>query len=306
MATQPTPANGTERRETIPREILKQVRRIEIGTRGLVNEVFSGEYHSVFKGRGMNFAEVREYQYGDDIRSIDWNVTARSGAPFVKVFEEERELTVMLLVDVSASGDFGTRERLKGEMAVEICALLAFSAIKNNDKVGLVIFSDRIEKFVPPRKGRRHVLRVLRELLYHEPEGRGTDITAALDYLNHVQKKKAVTFLVSDFQDEGFERALSIAGRRHDVVAVRVSDPRERTLPPVGWMELEDPETGERVMVDTSDVDFRQRFAERVERRRAELDRALRRSKVDVVDVETGRPYVEPLMRFFRERARRQ
>jgi uncharacterized protein (DUF58 family) len=306
MATQPSPANSTERRETIPREILKQVRRIEISTRGLVNEVFSGEYHSVFKGRGMNFAEVREYQYGDDIRSIDWNVTARSGAPFVKVFEEERELTVMLLVDVSASGDFGTRERLKGEMAVEICALLAFSAIKNNDKVGLVIFSDRIEKFVPPRKGRRHVLRVLRELLYHEPEGRGTDITAALDYLNHVQKKKAVTFLVSDFQDEGFERALSIAGRRHDVVAVRVSDPRERTLPPVGWMELEDPETGERVMVDTSDVDFRQRFAERVERRRAELDRALRRSKVDVVDVETGRPYVEPLMRFFRERARRQ
>jgi uncharacterized protein (DUF58 family) len=306
MATQPTPANSTERRETIPREILKQVRRIEISTRGLVNEVFSGEYHSVFKGRGMNFAEVREYQYGDDIRSIDWNVTARSGAPFVKVFEEERELTVMLLVDVSASGDFGTRERLKGEMAVEICALLAFSAIKNNDKVGLVIFSDRVEKFVPPRKGRRHVLRVLRELLYHEPEGRGTDITAALDYLNHVQKKKAVTFLVSDFQDEGFERALSIAGRRHDVVAIRVSDPRERTLPPVGWMELEDPETGERVMVDTSDVDFRQRFAERVERRRAELDRALRRSKVDVVDVETGRPYVEPLMRFFRERARRQ
>jgi uncharacterized protein (DUF58 family) len=306
MATQPTPANSTERRETIPREILKQVRRIEIRTRGLVNEVFSGEYHSVFKGRGMNFAEVREYQYGDDIRSIDWNVTARSGAPFVKVFEEERELTVMLLVDVSASGDFGTRERLKGEMAVEICALLAFSAIKNNDKVGLVIFSDRIEKFVPPRKGRRHVLRVLRELLYHEPEGRGTDITAALDYLNHVQKKKAVTFLVSDFQDEGFERALSIAGRRHDVVAVRVSDPRERTLPPLGWMELEDPETGERVMVDTSDVDFRQRFAERVEGRRAELDRALRRSKVDVVDVETGRPYVEPLMRFFRERARRQ
>jgi uncharacterized protein (DUF58 family) len=306
MATQPTPANSTERRETIPRVILKQVRRIEISTRGLVNEVFSGEYHSVFKGRGMNFAEVREYQYGDDIRSIDWNVTARSGAPFVKVFEEERELTVMLLVDVSASGDFGTRERLKGEMAVEICALLAFSAIKNNDKVGLVIFSDRVEKFVPPRKGRRHVLRVLRELLYHEPEGRGTDITAALDYLNHVQKKKAVTFLVSDFQDEGFERALSIAGRRHDVVAIRVSDPRERTLPPVGWMELEDPETGERVMVDTSDVDFRQRFAERVERRRAELDRALRRSKVDVVDVETGRPYVEPLMRFFRERARRQ
>jgi uncharacterized protein (DUF58 family) len=193
----------------IPREILKKVRRIEISTRGLVNEVFSGEYHSVFKGRGMNFAEVREYQYGDDIRSIDWNVTARNGAPFVKIFEEERELTVMLVVDVSASGDFGSRERFKGEIAVEICALLAFSAIKNNDKVGLIIFSDHVEKFVPPRKGRRHVLRVLRELLFHRPQGRGTDIATALDYLNHVQRKRAVTFLVSDFRDEGFDKALA-------------------------------------------------------------------------------------------------
>ncbi|MGY8778566.1 MAG: DUF58 domain-containing protein, partial [Longimicrobiales bacterium] len=227
----------------IPREILKQVRRIEISTRGLVNEVFSGEYHSVFKGRGMNFAEVREYQYGDDIRSIDWNVTARAGAPFVKIFEEERELTVMLVVDVSASGEFGSRGRWKGEVAVEICALLAFSAIKNNDKVGLIIFSDRIEKFVPPRKGRKHVLRVLRELLFHEPEGRGTDLTVALEYLNHVQRKKAVTFLVSDFQDEGFDRALAVAGRRHDLIAVRLGDRRERTLPPLGYLELEDPET---------------------------------------------------------------
>ena len=290
----------------IPREILKQVRRIEISTRGLVNEVFSGEYHSVFKGRGMNFAEVREYQYGDDIRSIDWNVTARSGAPFVKVFEEERELTVMLLVDVSASGDFGTRERMKSEVAVEICALLAFSAIKNNDKVGLVIFSDRIEKFVPPRKGRRHVLRVLRELLYHRPEGRGTDIAAALEYLTHVQRKKAVTFLVSDFRDEGFEKALAVAGRRHDVVAVRLRDRRERELPELGWLELEDPETGERVVVDTSSDDFRRRFAERVSRRAEHVDRALRRSRVDVVDIETGEPYVRPLMRFFQDRARRQ
>ena len=209
----------------IPREILRQVRRIEISTRGLVNEVFSGEYHSVFKGRGMNFAEVREYQYGDDIRNIDWNVTARAGSPFVKVFEEERELTVMLVVDVSASGDFGTRERLKARSGVEICALLAFSAIKNNDKVGLVIFSDRIEKFVPPRKGRRHVLRVLRELLYHEPKGRGTDVKAALEYLTHIQRKRAVVFLVSDFRDEGFEKALSVAGRRHDLIAVRPRGP---------------------------------------------------------------------------------
>jgi uncharacterized protein (DUF58 family) len=290
----------------IPREILKQVRRIEISTRGLVNEVFSGEYHSVFKGRGMNFAEVRAYQYGDDIRSIDWNVTARNGAPFVKVFEEERELTVMLLVDVSASGEFGSKERMKGEVAVEICALLAFSAIKNNDKVGLVIFSDRIEKFVPPRKGRRHVLRVLRELLYHEPEGRRTDITAALEYLTHVQRKKAVAFVVSDFQDEGFEKALAVAGRRHDVIAVRVGDRRERELPALGYLELEDPESGRRVVINSSDPDFRDRFRRRVEARREQLDRALRRSKVDVIDIESGEPYVQPLMRFFQERARRQ
>ena len=290
----------------IPREILKQVRRIEISTRGLVNEVFSGEYHSVFKGRGMNFAEVREYQYGDDIRSIDWNVTARTGTPFMKIYEEERELTVMLLVDVSASGDFGSRERMKAEVAVEICALLAFSAIKNNDKVGLIVFSDRIEKFVPPRKGRRHVLRVLRELLYHEPEGRGTDITAALEYLTHVQRKRAVTFLVSDFQDEGFDKALAIAGRRHDVIAVRMGDRRESDLPALGYMELEDPETGQRVVVNTSNPDFRRSFRERVARKREGLDRALRRSKVDVIDIETGQPYVKPLMRFFRERASRQ
>ncbi len=290
----------------IPREILKQVRRLEIATRGLVNEVFSGEYHSVFKGRGMNFAEVREYQYGDDIRSIDWNVTARNGSPFIKVFEEERELTVMLVVDVSASGNFGTRERMKGEVAVEVCALLAFSAIKNNDKVGLIIFSDRIEKFVPPRKGRRHVLRVLRELLYHRPEGRGTDITGALEYLTHVQRKKAVTFVVSDFRDRGFEKALAVAGRRHDLIAVRLGDERERELPALGYLELEDPETSERVVVNTSDPRFRSAFAARVAAERSDLDRALRKGKVDVIDIETGEPYVRPLMRFFQDRARRQ
>jgi uncharacterized protein (DUF58 family) len=290
----------------IPREILKQVRRIEISTRGLVNDVFSGEYHSVFKGRGMNFAEVREYQYGDDIRSIDWNVTARTGSPFVKVFEEERELTVMLLVDVSASGDFGTRGRLKGEVAVEICALLAFSAIKNNDKVGLIIFSEGVEKFVPPRKGRRHVLRVLRELLYHEPEGRGTDITAALEYLTHVQRKRAVTFLVSDFRDEGFDKALAVAGRRHDLIAVRIGDVREHELPALGLLELEDPETGERVVVNSSNPGFRRAFQEVGVKRREELDAVLRRSKVDVIDIETGQPYVKPLMRFFQDRLRRR
>jgi uncharacterized protein (DUF58 family) len=290
----------------IPREILKEVRRIEISTRGLVNEVFSGEYHSVFKGRGMSFAEVREYQYGDDIRSIDWNVTARTGAPFVKIFEEERELTVMLLVDVSASGDFGTKQKLKSQVAVEICALLAFSAIKNNDKVGLVIFSDHVEQFVPPRKGRRHVLRVLRELLYHRPEGRGTDIGAALEYLAHVQRKRAVTFLVSDFRDEGFDRALAVAGRRHDLVAVRIGDAREQELPPLGYVELEDPETGERVVVNTSSRVFRSAFRAVETSRKDALDRALRRSKVDVIDITTGEPWVKPLMRFFQGRMRRQ
>ncbi len=289
----------------IPREILKKVRRIEITTRGLVNEVLSGDYHSAFKGRGMNFAEVREYQYGDDIRSIDWNVTARTGSPFVKVFEEERELTVMLVVDVSASGDFGSRERLKGEVAVEICALLAFSAIKNNDKVGLIIFSDHVEQFVPPRKGRRHVLRVLRELLYHRPTGKGTDIAVALDYLNHIQRKKAVTFLVSDFRDSGFEKALRIAGRRHDLIAVRMVDVRERELPPLGFLELEDPETGKRVTVNTSNARFRAAYHDRAVEARDALDRTLRRAGVDVIDIETGQPYGLPLMRFFKERMRR-
>jgi uncharacterized protein (DUF58 family) len=289
----------------VPREILKKVRRIEISTRGLVNEVFSGEYHSVFKGQGMAFAEVREYQYGDDIRSIDWNVTARSGSPFVKIFEEERELTVVLVVDVSASGGFGSRERLKGDLSVELSAVLAFSAIKNDDKIGLIVFSDRIEKFVPPRKGRRHVLRVLRELLYQKPTGRGTDIGGALEYLTRVVPKRAVVFLVSDFMSPDFVRPLAVAGKRHDLIAVRLGDPRERELPPMGLVEMEDPETGERLTVNTSDAEFRRAFEEKSLENRLRLDRDFRRCKVDVIDVETGRPYVEPLMRFFRQRMRR-
>jgi uncharacterized protein (DUF58 family) len=289
----------------IPREILKKVRRIEIATRGLVNEVFSGEYHSVFKGRGMNFAEVREYQYGDDIRSIDWNVTARTGAPFVKLFQEERELTVMLAVDVSGSGDFGTSGRVKGEIAVEICALLAFSAIKNNDKVGLIIFSDRIEKFVPPRKGRRHVLRVLRELLYFEPEGRRTDIAGALEYLAHVVRRRAVVFLVSDFIAEGYEKALAVAGRRHDVIAIRMGDRRETDLPAIGYMAFEDAESGDRLLVNTSHSGFREAFERQTRETLVAMERIFKKTKVDVIDVESGQEYVEPLMRFFRERARR-
>ncbi|HEX9887528.1 MAG TPA: DUF58 domain-containing protein [Longimicrobiales bacterium] len=289
----------------IPREILKKVRAVDITTRGLVNEVFSGEYHSVFKGRGINFAEVREYQYGDDVRNIDWNVTARTGHPFVKVFEEERELTVMLVVDVSASGDFGSRERMKGEVAVELCAVLAFSAIQNNDKVGLIIFSDRIEKFVPPRKGRRHVLRVLRELFYLEPEGRRTDLGQPLEFLTRALKRRSVVFLVSDFLARDFHKPLSIAARRHDVVAVRMGDRREEELPPLGLIEFEDPETGEHLVVDTSDPAFRDTYREMVASERERLDRSLKRSGVDVIDVVTGEPYVKPLMRFFKERARR-
>jgi uncharacterized protein (DUF58 family) len=289
----------------IPREILKKVRRLEISTRGLVNEVFSGEYHSVFKGRGMNFSEVREYQYGDDIRSIDWNVTARVGAPYVKLHEEERELTVMLVVDVSASGDFGTHERMKGEIAVEICALLAFSAIKNNDKVGLIVFSDRIEKFVPPRKGRRHVLRVLRELLFFEPEGRGTDIGMALEYLTRVTRRRAVAFLVSDFLSSDYRRELAVAGRRHDVIAIHVTDRREVELPPVGFVEFEDAESGENVLINTSGADFRDALAQRGEVARASLIKMFRSTKVDSIEIRTDRDYVDPLMRFFRQRARR-
>ncbi len=289
----------------IPKEVLKKVKRIEIQTRGLVNDVFSGEYHSVFKGRGMEFAEVREYQYGDDIRTIDWNVSARMGHPYVKVFEEERELTVMLLVDASRSAEFGTYAQMKGEIAAEICALLAFSAIKNNDKVGLIIFTDKIEKFVPPKKGKKHVLRVVRELLYHKPESTGTDIAMALEYMNRVMTRRAVAFLISDFQADDFEPALRIAGRRHDLIAVTITDPREMELPAVGFIELEDAETGEAVLVDTSSQELRQAFSKEVARRRNHLDRLFRRINIDRIDIFTDKPYAEPLIRFFRMRAKR-
>lgn len=289
----------------IPKEILKKVKRIEIQTRGLVNDVFSGEYHSVFKGRGMEFSEVREYQIGDDIRTIDWNVSARMGHPFVKVFEEERELTVMLLVDVSSSSNFGTVERMKGEIAIEICALLAFSAIKNNDKVGLIIFTDRIEKFVPPKKGKTHVLRVLRELLYHKPQGRETDIALALEYLSRVTTRRAVVFLVSDFISEGYQRALQIANKRHDLVAITITDPRELTLPNIGFVELEDAETGEIVMLDTADPTLRQNFESETTENKARRDKLLRSMNIDTIDIRTDVSYVEPLIRFFRMRAKR-
>ncbi len=287
----------------LPKEILKKIRRIEIRTNNLVNSVFCGEYQSVFKGRGMEFSEVREYQQGDDIRTIDWNVTARMGHPFVKKFVEERELTVMLLVDVSSSGEFGTVKQMKGEIAVEICALLAFSAIKNNDRVGLIIFTDKIEKFIPPKKGRKHVLRVIRELLYFKPEGNQTDISAALAYLRNVVNRRSVVFLVSDFMAKGYEKALKVAHHRHDIIAITITDPREMELPKLGFIQLEDAETGEEILIDTSDPELRRSFLGISSREKEERDRLFRSINVDQIDITTDKSYIMPLMQFFRMRA---
>jgi uncharacterized protein (DUF58 family) len=289
----------------IPKEILKKVRRIEITTRGMVNDVFSGEYHSVFKGRGMDFSEVREYQIGDDIRTIDWNVTARIGHPYVKVFEEERELTVMLLVDASFSSEFGTHERMKGEIAAELCALLAFSAIKNNDKVGLIIFTDKIEKFVPPRKGRSHVLRVLRELLFFKPEDRQTDIGLSLEYLSRVIRRRSTVFLVSDFLSKDYTRALRIANKKHDIVGIHIVDPRELALPDVGYIELEDAETGETLLINSFDRKVRQLFGKRTSDAMSQKEKLFRSMNVDSIVIRTDESYFEPLIRFFRMRAKR-
>jgi uncharacterized protein (DUF58 family) len=289
----------------ISKQILARVRQIEIRARKWVNAVFSGEYESIFKGRGMEFDDVREYFPGDDVRSIDWNVTARTGFPHVKKFVEERELTVMLVVDMSSSGRFGTRNRLKIDMAVEISALLAFSAIKNNDRVGLVIFTDRVELFIPPKKGRRHVLRLVRELLSFTPARPGTDLAGVLEYLNKSLKRRAIVFLLSDFLSGGYEKPLAITNRKHDVVALMLSDPAERSLPGVGVMNLEDAETGRESVVDTGDRAFRQSFSRRGEKLGAERLRTFRSIDLDHVELATDKDYIVPLIGFFRERMRR-
>jgi uncharacterized protein (DUF58 family) len=289
----------------IPRELLKKIRRIEIRTSHMVNDVLAGQYHSAFKGRGMEFEEVREYQVGDDIRIIDWNVSARYGEPYVKVFREERELTVILLVDMSPSQQFGTSQQFKRELVAEVCATLAFSAIHNNDKVGLICFTDQIEKFVPAKKGTRHVLRVIRELLYHQPQGRGTDLAGAFDYLNKVTTRRAVVFLVSDFQASGYEQPMRVARRRHDLIPVAVTDRWEVELPDVGLLELLDAETGETVVVDTSIQRLRREYAARAERGTEARDRLFRRLDVDPIRVRTGESFVEPLTKFFRAREAR-
>ncbi|MCC7518638.1 MAG: DUF58 domain-containing protein [Verrucomicrobiae bacterium] len=290
----------------ITREILRKVRHVEIRTRRLVTDALAGQYHSVFKGRGMNFEEVREYQPGDEVRSIDWNVTARTGRPFVKKFTEERELTILLLVDVSGSNDFGSTTQSKRELAAELGSVLAFSAIRNNDKVGVILFSDRIELYIPPRKGRSHVLRSIRDILFHEPAGRGTSIRAALDFAIRVMNRRAVMFLISDFQDEGYETLLRLAARRHDLIGVHVQDRREQALPALGLLTVEDPETGEQCLVETNHRDARLRFSELAEERLVALRHALRQAGVDSLELRTGESYIAPLIRFFRKRAQRR
>ncbi len=295
---------ATETRQT-PAEILKKIRALEIKTKGLVQTMFAGDYHSVFKGRGMNFEDVREYQPGDEIRAIDWNVTARLGTAFVKKFTEERELTVVLVVDVSASGNFGSVAQSKRELAAEVACLLAFSAIRNNDKVGLLLFSDRVELFIPPKKGRSHTLRIIREILFFEPAGRGTAPALALDYLNKVVTRRAVVFFVSDFQTGDFSRELAVSGRRHDFIAVHIQDQREENLPNVGIITLEDAETGEQIEINTADRNARARFSALAETQRAELNRTLRRNHIDAISLRTGENYLPALRSFFKQRERR-
>lgn len=296
---------ATQAREAVPRELLKKVLRIEIRTNRMVNDILAGEYHSVFKGQGMEFQEVREYQAGDDVRSIDWNVTARMGHPFVKRFVEERELTVMLLVDASSSGDFGTATQMKREVAVEICALLAFSAIKNNDRVGLIIFTDDVELYVPPKKGKKHVLRLIRELLAFRPTHGRTDIGGALDFLNRVSRRNSVVFVVSDFLGGDFESALKVANRKHDVVTLTIVDPREVSLPRLGLIEFEDAETGETILLDTSSLASARGFSREAEKELSALRSLFTRLGVDNVEIMTDRPYIHPLVRFFQKRAAR-
>ncbi|MEY2439327.1 MAG: hypothetical protein QOI34_712 [Verrucomicrobiota bacterium] len=288
-----------------PAEILKKIRALEIKTRGLVETAFAGDYHSVFKGRGMNFEDVREYQPGDEIRAIDWNVTARMGNAFVKKFTEERELTVMLIVDVSASGNFGSTTQSKRELAAEVACLIAFSAIRNNDKVGLLLFTDQVELFIPPKKGRSHTLRLIREILFFEPEHRGTQPALALDYLNKIVTRRAVVFFISDFQAPDFSQALAVTARRHDFIAVHIQDEREKIFPNIGILTLEDAETGEQIEINTGDRGTRTRLADAAEQREAELLRILRRSNIDAIALRTGDDYLPALRSFFKQRTRR-
>jgi len=289
----------------IPKELFKKIRRLEIRTKGVVDNVFGGEYHSAFKGRGIEFAEVRPYQVGDDIRNIDWNVSARMDDTYVKVYEEEREQTVMLMVDISGSEDFGSQEKLKRDVAAEVSAVMAFSAVQNNDKVGLLLFTDQVEKFVPPKKGRRHVLRLIRDLYAKEPASRDTDIGEALRYVTHIVRRRSILIVISDFLDEGYDSMLRAVARRHDTVAVELADPRETELPDVGLVDLTDAETGETVTVDAGSEKVRRAFQEAAESRRRQTADLFRRAGVGHVRIDTGPDFIEPLVAFFRRRNER-
>lgn len=284
-------------------DLLKKVRKIEIKTRGLSSNIFAGQYHSAFKGRGMTFSEVREYNYGDDIRNIDWNVTARQGKPYIKVFEEERELTVMLLIDVSGSREFGTISKTKKNQITEIAAVLAFSAIQNNDKIGVVFFSDKIEKFIPPKKGKKHILHVIRELIDFKPESQKTNIAAALKYITQAIKKRCTLFMISDFMDDNYFMDLNIAGRKHDLIALKVYDQREQSLPNVGLIKLKDAETGEKIWVDTSDGSVRKQYSEYWRKKNKEQIDIFRKSNVDYADIRADEDYVRKLIALFKQRA---
>ena len=289
----------------IPTEIIKKVRHIEIRTRGLVNDLFGGEYHSVFKGRGMSFSEVREYYPGDDIRLIDWNVTARSSLPHVKIFEEERELTVYLIIDISKSGDFGTLDKYKNEIAAEIAAVLGFSAIKNNDKVGLIMFTDKIEKYVPPKKGKSHVLRVVRELLYHKPEDQKTSIQNALDFLLKVAKRRSVVFLISDYIDDGYWKSLKIANRKHDLIGIKISDIAESIMPNLGLLKVHDPETNNEFWIDTGSETERLKFTKDQNDASSIFKKKCDKINFDLIQIRNDRDYVDPLFDYFKGREKR-
>ena len=305
VAPRSSAPGSTTASKGVPPEILRQVKLLELRTRGLVNSLFTGEYRSVFKGQGMEFSEVREYQPGDEVRSIDWNVTARMGKPYVKRYIEERELTVMLAVDLSGSERFGTRARFKSELASELAAVLAMSAIRNNDRVGAVLFTDRIEHVVPPRKGRRHALRLMRDLLVFEPEGKGTDLAGALEYTGKMLSHKSIVFVVSDFQSAELEQPLKLLAQRHDVVAVTVDDPSEQELPDIGLARFVDPETGQVLDVDTSNVRVRTQFATAVATELASRRHLLRRLAIDEIPIRTDGGVVDPLIKFFRARETR-
>ena len=286
--------------------LLKKVRKIEIKTRGLSNHIFAGEYNTAFKGKGMAFSEVREYQSGDDVRSIDWNVTARYNSPYIKVFEEEREMTVMLLVDVSGSGNFGTKQQFKREIATELSAVLAFSAIKNNDKVGVIFFSDIIEEFIPPKKGKSHILRIIRQILSFKPQNKKTNISQAIEYFNNVMKKRCICFILSDYISSTFEKPLRIASKKHDVVALKVSDKREKTIPNIGIVPFKDSETEKVILLDTSSKLVRETFQKKQKEKQSEIEKLFPRCGVDLININTGEDYVKPLINFFKNRDRRR